>query len=207
MTASALKWPALPSIAGAANTAPMSDAAPDDESLVRATLAGSEEAFADLIRRHKGRVCGTCSRFARDPHQLEDLAQDVFLRAWRKLDRFRGDAPFEHWLARLTTTTCYDFLRRERRHREQVSLDASPVELRDGGIDAAVAAGHARELLAWAMRRLSAEERLILTLLELEERSVREIASQTGWSESNVKVRAFRARERLKMILDNNHEH
>jgi RNA polymerase sigma-70 factor, ECF subfamily len=205
MTAS-LAWHALPLGSAAGSTAAMSDAVPGDSALVRASLAGDDGAFAELIRRHKGRVFGTCSRFARDAHQLDDLCQEVFLRAWRKLGSFRGDAPFEHWLARLTVTSCYDFLRRERRHRDQLSIDDCPTELRDSSVDTAIAAGRARELVEWGMRRLSAEERLVLTLLELEERPVREIAADTGWSESNVKVRAFRARARLREILERNHE-
>lgn len=207
MIAAVTSWPVLPLAAPASNNAPMSDAAPADEILVRATLAGDDPAYAELVQRHKGRVLGTCSRFARDAQQLDDLSQEVFLRAWRKLGSFRGDAPFGHWLARLTVTTCYDFLRRERRHRDQVSLDEFPFEMRDAGIDLAISAGHARELLGWAMRRLSAEEQLVVTLLEIEERTVREIAAQTGWSESNVKVRAFRARARLKEVLHRKHEH
>ena len=177
-----------------------------DESLVRATLAGDENAFRRLITRHKARVFGTCSRFARDPQQLDDLSQEVFLRAWRKLGKFRGEAPFEHWLARLTVTACYDFLRRERRHRDAISLDEFPQELRDYAADGAHSASRARELLDWAMRKLSADDRLILTLLEIEERSVREISAVTGWSESNVKVRAFRARARLKTIITDGNE-
>jgi RNA polymerase sigma-70 factor (ECF subfamily) len=184
----------------------MSEAAPTDEMLVRETLAGDERAFAELVGRHKGRVLGTCSRFARDPQQLDDLGQEVFLRAWRKMSGFRGDAPFEHWLARLTITTCYDFLRRERRHRDQVSLDEMVVEMRDYRTEAAQEAGCARELLAWAMRQLGADDQLVLTLLEIEERTVRDISAATGWSESNVKVRAFRARGRLKEILTRSHE-
>jgi RNA polymerase sigma-70 factor (ECF subfamily) len=73
-------------------------------------------------------------------------------------------------------------------------------------VDAAIAAGSAKELLEWAMRSLNADEQLILTLLEIEERTVREISAATGWSESNVKVRAFRARARLKDILSDCHE-
>jgi RNA polymerase sigma-70 factor (ECF subfamily) len=146
-------------------------------------------------------VVATCARFARDGQQLDDLSQEVFLRAWRKLRSFRGDAPFEHWLARLTVTACYDFLRRERRHREPLALDDMLVEMGDPSVESAIAAGRARELLEWAMRRLNPDERLILTLLEIEERTVREIAVTTGWSESNVKVRAFRARARLKTII------
>src|SRR5687767_2150813 len=103
----ALAWPALLSLAPATKTATMSDAPAEvaDEQLVRATLAGDDRAFAQLVSRHKGRVFGTCARFARDGQQLDDLSQEVFLRAWRKMSGFRGDAPFEHWLARLTITT------------------------------------------------------------------------------------------------------
>jgi RNA polymerase sigma-70 factor (ECF subfamily) len=204
----AIAWPALLSLAPATKTATMSDAPAEvaDEQLVRDTIAGDERAFAELVSRHKARVFGTCARFARDGQQLDDLSQEVFLRVWRKMNGFRGDAPFEHWLARLTVTTCYDFLRRERRHRDSVSLDDLAIEMRDQGVDAAIAAGSAKELLEWAMRSLNADEQLILTLLEIEERTVREISAATGWSESNVKVRAFRARARLKDILSDCHE-
>jgi len=179
---------------------------PADADLVAATLGGDEDAFAELVRRHQRRVFGTASRFARDHHQLDDIAQEVFLRAFRHLGKFRGEAPFEHWLARITVSACYDFLRKERRTREQVSLDAHDFDARDTNIDAALAAGRARELVEYAMRRLTAEERLIITLAELEERPMREIAALTGWSEANVKVRAFRARQNLKKILEVSHE-
>ena len=207
MIATALVWHALPFGPAEGSTSLMSDAVPGDHALVRSTLSGDESAFAELMRRHKGRVFGTCSRFARDSHQLDDLCQEVFLRAWRRLRTFRGDAPFEHWLARLTITACYDFLRREKRHRGHAELDDSLFELRDTAIDAAIAAGRARDLLDWAMRKLSAEEKLVLTLLEIEERTVREIAELTSWSESNVKVRAFRARARLREIIERSNEH
>lgn len=202
-----LTFPALSFAAAELRTAPMPEpAAPADEALVAATLAGEDDAFAELVRRHQRRVFGTAARFARDPHQLDDIAQEVFLRAFRNLAKFRHDAPFEHWLARVTVSACYDFLRKERRLREQVSLDAHEFDLRDAGADAALAAGRARELIAFGMRQLSPEEQLILTLAEIEERPMREIAELTGWSEANVKVRAFRARQSLKKVLQLSHE-
>ena len=89
MIAAVSAWPALPFASAAGNTATMSDAPPADEALVRATLAGDEEAFAEIVRRHKGRVFGACSRFARDAHQLDDLCQEVFLRLYVKGPRYR----------------------------------------------------------------------------------------------------------------------
>ena len=180
--------------------------APSDESLVAATLEGDDDAFAELVRRHQRRVIGSAARFARDSHQIDDIAQEVFLRAFRHLRKFRGEAPFEHWLARITVSACYDFLRKERRVREQMPLEAIEFEMKDATIEASIAAGRARELLDFAMRRLSADERLIVTLCELEERPIREVALLTGWSESNVKVRAFRARQNLKRILEISNE-
>jgi RNA polymerase sigma-70 factor (ECF subfamily) len=203
----ALHWSALSFDSAALKTRAMPEpAAPADEALVAATLAGEDDAFAELVRRHKRRVFGTASRFARDAHQLDDIAQEVFLRAFKNLGKFRHDAPFEHWLARITVSACYDFLRKERRLREQLPLDLHDFDLRDTGAEAALSAGRAREVVEHAMRQLSPEERLVLTLAELEERPMREIATLTGWTEANVKVRAFRARQSLKKILQLDYE-
>ena len=199
--------PALPIYLAASKSEPMADAAePTDEALVAAARAGDDDAFATLVRRHKRRVFGTASRFARDDHQLDDLAQEVFVRVFKNLAQFRHDAPFEHWLARITVSACYDFLRKERRHREQVPLDAIVFELHDTTVDSAIAAGRARELLAWAMHQLTPDERLIITLCEIEERPMKEVAALTDWSEANCKIRAFRARQSLKQILEKHHE-
>jgi len=184
------------------NTPGMADLLPPtDEALVSTALAGDESAFAELVARHKRRVFAAAARFARDDHQIDDIAQEIFVRVFRHLGKFRGEAPFEHWLSRIIVSACYDFLRRERRVREQVSLDGVEWEMRDSGIDAAISAGRARELVHWALAKLSPDEQLIITLAELEERPMKEIAELTGWSESNVKVRAFRARQSLKRIL------
>jgi RNA polymerase sigma-70 factor (ECF subfamily) len=176
------------------------DTAPD-ERLIQSTLAGDDEAFAALVARHKRRVFGIAARFARDAHALDDLCQDVFIKAYQRLDQYRSDAPFAHWLARITVHACYDHLRKTKHDRQAVTLD--DVEL--ASVDN-VAPARAREVLDFALAQLSAGERLVITLLELEEKSVREIAGLTGWSEGNVKVRAHRARQRLKAILEESHE-
>jgi len=180
-------------------TAPFDE--PSDERLIQSTLAGDDEAFAALVARHKRRILGIVARFARNDHDLDDLAQEVFVKAYQNLAKFRGDAPFEHWVSRIGMRTCYDHLRRTKHDREAVALDDVPLATEDN-----LAPQRAREVLDFALAQLAAEERLVITLLELEEKTVREIADLTGWSESNVKVRAFRARQRLKTILEKHHE-
>lgn len=172
-----------------------------DERLIQSTLAGEDEAFAELVRRHKNRVFGIATRFARNGAELDDVCQEIFIKIYRNLGRFRGDAPFEHWLSRIAVRACYDLLRKTRREREQVPLDGLPLVVEDN-----VAPQRAREVLEFAMAKLSPEQRLVITLLELEEKNVRETAELTGWSEANVKVRAFRARQALKKILETSHE-
>lgn len=174
---------------------------PPDERLIESTLAGDDEAFAELVRRYKRKIFAMAARFARNDHELDDIAQEVFVKAYQDLAKFRGDAPFEHWISRIGARACYDFLRKERRSRENVPLEDFDVPVEDN-----IAPARAKEVLDLALAQLPAEQRLVITLLELEEKSVREIAGLTGWSEANVKVRAFRARQALKTMLEKNHE-
>ncbi len=178
----------------------------EDERLITATLGGDDEAFARIVGRHKRQVFRIASRFAHDRNELEDICQDVFIKAYEKLKTFRHDAPFEHWLARITVRTCYDALRRRRLHNVHTSTDSLPFEMRDHAEETRQAAQRAHELLSRGLEKLRPEERLVITLLELEERSVREVAALTGWSEANVKVRAYRARKALRKSLEEVYE-
>ena len=174
-----------------------------DEQLVQATLGGDERAFAELTCRHKSRVFGVASRFASNAAELEDICQEVFVQAYFKLRQYRRDSPFEHWLLRITTYKCYDVLRKRRRDKTGVSIDA----MLESGYEPHAPENPAPhpdlERLHAALAQLSAKERLVITLLELEERSVQEIAEFTGWSSANVKVRAFRARAALRKLMEN----
>lgn len=175
-----------------------------DERLISAVIAGDDVAFARLVTRYKRRVFGLVFRFARDHGELEDLCQEVFIKAYNNLGTFRHDAPFEPWLTKIAVRVCYDALRARRYEKRIQPLDDVPYDIRDHAEDARGEARQARQLLRWAMGFLSPDERLVLTLIELEEMSVRETADLTGWSEANVKVRAFRARHALKKILEKN---
>src|SRR5258708_27864042 len=155
---------------------------PTDERLIQSTLAGDDEAFAELVRRHKRKIFGIASRFARNDAELNDICQEIFVKAYQKLKSFRGEAPFEHWVSRIAVRSCYDFLRATRHDRENVSLDGIEI-----GVRPDESARDVSELLQWAMVRLSADERLVITLLELEGRSVRETAELTDGSECMLK--------------------
>ncbi len=172
-----------------------------DESLIKAVLAGDDEAFAELIRRHKRKIFSIVAKFARDNDELDDVSQDIFVKVYQGLNKYRGDAPFEHWLAKLAVNACYDMLRKRRRDADKVQLESVEFSLSSpDSLDS-----HHRDdwhLLRSALGRLSPEDRLVITLLNLEEKSVRETAELTGWTEAKVKVRAFRARRKLKKILE-----
>lgn len=139
----------------------------------------------------------------------EDLAQDVFVKVFNRLEQYgvRGDTPFSHWVSRLAVTTCLDALRAQKRRPELRHADLSEAEVQwleffTSSAPAESAPETDAEAVREAMQKLLAtlppDDRLVLQLLDLEGRSVKEIRELTGWSESLVKIRAFRARRRLR---------
>jgi len=139
----------------------------------------------------------------------EDLAQEIFLKLFSRLDQYeaRAGIPLEHWVSRLAVRTCLDALRAKGR-RPEVRIGDLPEEQQawldylaaDESAPPDSAAGSARELVGKLLAKLSPEDRLVITLLDLEEKSVKEISELTGWGQSLVKVRAFRARRKLRKL-------
>lgn len=183
------------------------DAEPD---LVRQVLAGETAAFERILTRHQSRVFAMARRYARQECEAEDLVQDIFIKAFQKLSSYRAEAPFEHWLMTVAVRTCYDHLRSRQRRPERVLSDLSEEESawlektasaedRNESLEQADAA---RTLVGKLLDQLSPKARLVLTLLEIEEKSVKEIAALTGWSVPLVKVRAFRARREMRKLLE-----
>jgi RNA polymerase sigma-70 factor (ECF subfamily) len=179
-----------------------------ESELIAAVLTGDAASFEPLVRKYSPRLFATARRYARREGEVEDIVQEIWLKAYQKLGSFRGDAPFEHWLMRLAVRTCYDFLRAHQRNREAAFTDLSEPEKDwlerfvtepDTAADSAEAA---RQLVRRILEQLSPPARLIITLLEIEDRSVREIAELTGWSVPLVKVRAFRARAEMRKALE-----
>ena len=175
--------------------------------LIAAVLQGDRASFEPLVAKYSPRVFATARRYARRESEIEDIVQEVWLKAFDKLNTFRREAPFEHWLMRLAVRTCYDFLRGHQRNRESSFSEISEPEedwldrfVADPG-SAAEDADAARLLIERVLEKLSPAARLVIQLMEIEDRSVKEIAALTGWSVPLVKVRAFRARGEMRKIL------
>jgi len=182
------------------------ETAGDDAELLERIRGGATDDFAELVRRHQSRVFAILHRYERDAHKVEDLAQETFLKAWRALGQFDGRAPFEHWLSRIAARVALDHLRKEKRRQNEIGLP----ELGDDALDwlrsddekSELEARSAGELLELAMRELSPADRMVITMQELEGRNVKEIAVAMGASGVAVRVRAMRARSKLRQALE-----
>ena len=135
----------------------------------------------------------------------EDLAQDIFVKMFQKLDQFRGDVPFDHWVSRISVNHCLNAIRSQKTRPEWRMADLS--EDQAAALEATTA-GHthtpdptvlmgARELVDRLLEALSPQDRLLIRMLEMEDLSVDEVRQRTGWSATLIRVRAFRARRRL----------
>jgi len=165
-----------------------------EEQLIAACRRGDQAAFAALVRTHQRRVFRLAGRFYRRREDVEEVAQETFLRAWSKLEGYRASAPFEHWLTRICLNCCYERLRRH----EPPTVDLFAEEP-DPGAAPDPSVGIEVERL---LRRLAPADRFVLLLLDGEGWSVEEIAHKLGWTSTNVKVRAHRARKRLRKLLE-----
>ena len=172
-----------------------------DRQDIAASLGGDEAAFARLIRRHERAVANLLWRFVRQEAQCEELVQETFVEAYFSLGRYRGEAPLEHWLRRIATRVGYRFWKQRSRQETHVPLADLDVAAPDGAGDAEAAGAAAHALLA----RLPPAERLVLTLMYFDDCQVKDIARRMGWTRAMVKMRAYRARRRLKAIAGREH--
>jgi RNA polymerase sigma-70 factor (ECF subfamily) len=180
-----------------------------DDALVAAAGAGDEAAFEQLFERHRRQVARIAGRFFPQREQIEEIIQDSFTKAYFALSTYHGthEASFRAWLTQIAVNTCYDHLRRARRRPEHTVEEFNDHEahefagqLRAAGSDVEGALV-SRDLAVKLLARLSAEDRLVLTLLDVEGFSVAEIAEMTKWTVSKVKVRAHRARAHLRRVV------
>ena len=179
------------------------------EELVGLVVGGDVDCFEELITRYQPRVFGIARKYFRNESDAEDVVQTIFTKTFQKLSSYKGTAPFEHWFMRLSVNTCYDALRRRRNRPEHtisdMLFDDEGWHDRMGNIpDANDREGldEARELVHTVLGQISDRARIVLTLQEIEGRTIREISGVTGWSESLVKVQAFRARKEMRAAVE-----
>lgn len=192
----------------ATETFPETDVRTDEE-LVGIVVGGDVDCFEELITRYQSRVFGMARKYFRNESDAEDVVQTIFTKTFQKLSSYKGTAPFEHWFMRLSINACYDALRRKRNRPDQtisdMLFDDESWQDRLGNIPDArdrVGLEEARELVYTVLGQISDRARIVLTLQELEGRTIKEIAEITGWSESLVKVQAFRARKEMRASVE-----
>ena len=170
-------------------------------------IACDQEAARQLIQFAYPLVAKIVRSYVPDHNQQEEWEQEVFLRMFGRLAQYRATAPFEHWLAKISVNVCRDALRARRRRPELRWADLTQAEAellrlsRDHRSETdAGQAMVARELAEKMLGTLAADDRLIIQMLDMEERTVAEVAEVTGRSQTAVKVRAFRARRKLRTV-------
>jgi len=183
-----------------------------DLELARLAGKGDESAFAEIMRRHSPRVFRVASRFFRQRSLVEEAAQEVFMKAFTELGSYEGRGSMEGWLTRIATNTCLNLLRSAKRRPQLTASDLSEVESNwvDSALAQAAREQHqsrerslvAADLAGRVLQTLTPDDQLVLTMIDGGDASVKEVVEATGWSESKVKVLAFRARRRMREAVE-----
>jgi len=172
--------------------------------LIEKARKGDSGAFNGVVTAYRKRILGTISRLIGRPEDVEDVGQEVFVRLYYSLEQLRTPEVFEPWLYRLTVNACYDYLRRLKRRGESRMSDLSEqqVLMADSAAgskrqDEESEKGRVREFVDALFQHVSEEDRLLLTLKEVEGLSLKELEQIYGVNENALKVRLFRARQRV----------
>jgi RNA polymerase sigma-70 factor (ECF subfamily) len=175
-----------------------------DFGLIQRAQKGDEAAFNQLVAQYRRRILGTVSRVIGRPEDVEDVAQEVFVRLYYSLEQLRSAEVFEPWLYRLTQNACFDYLRRRKRRNESRMSDLSEQQVLMADADASSDFHHEedrkaaiREFTQELLEDVSEDDRMLLILKEVEGLSIKELEAIYGANENAIKVRLFRARQRV----------
>lgn len=176
-----------------------------DTDLIQHVLAGNPLVYAQLVERYQNFVFTIVLRYIKSREDAEEVAQDVFVKAYRSLADFKGASKFSTWLYTITTTTCLTFLRKKK--LEVHSLDNEKVFAAADTIDGGMSANQIEQksrvaMVTEAIRMLSPDDALVITLFYKGEQTLEEIAQITGKEPNAVKVQLHRARTRLKEKME-----
>ncbi|MEP6610708.1 MAG: sigma-70 family RNA polymerase sigma factor [Mucilaginibacter sp.] len=181
-----------------------------DIELIDQVLAGNQAAYADLVKRHQRFVFTLAMRFAKGREDAEEIAQDCFIKAYRSLGSFQRQSKFSTWLYSIVYTTAMTFLRKKRVDTDSIDDDATfiQVENQSSAFDVNDAENKSRSFyLNQAIEQLLPDDATIITMFYKGEQSLEEIAQAMGMEANTIKVKLFRARQRLKEKLERNLKH
>ena len=175
-----------------------------DFTLIEKARAGDGAAFNQVVTAYRKRIMGTIARLIGRPEDVEDVAQEVFVRLYFSLDQLRTPEVFEPWLYRLTVNAAYDYLRKQKRRNESRMSDLTEQQVLMADASASGKADHdirqktrVREFVQALLGSVSEEDRILLTLKEVEGLSLKELEQIYQVNENALKVRLFRARQRV----------
>ena len=175
----------------------------EDIGAVDATLHGDQNAYQRIVSKYQATIAQQMQRFSRQPMVIEELVHEVFVEAFLSLKSYRSTAPLLHWLRKIAVRVGYRFWSKRSRERKTV---ISLAEINEGiellGSKAETSSIVASELLGDLLSVLGPRDRLVLTLIYWDGCSVAEAAELAGWTQTMVKVQAYRARKRLKRLLE-----
>jgi RNA polymerase sigma factor (sigma-70 family) len=181
-----------------------------DIALIEQTLAGNQAAYADLVKRHQRFVFTLAVRFSKNREDAEEIAQDCFIKAYRSLSSFQRQSKFSTWLYSIVYTTAMTFLRKKRVDTDSIDDENTYLQLESHspGIDSNIAENKSRSYyLNQAIAQLLPDDAAIITLFYMGEQSLEEIGQAMKMEANTVKVKLFRARQRLKEKLERNLKH
>ncbi|WP_179416086.1 RNA polymerase sigma factor [Mucilaginibacter sp. E4BP6] len=181
-----------------------------DTDLIERTLAGDQSAYADLVKRHQRFVFTLAVRFAKNREDAEEIAQDCFIKAYRSLESFQRQSKFTTWLYSIVYTTAMTTLRKKRIATDSIDDEDTfiQVENKPSSYDENNVENKSRSFyLSQAIDQLLPDDATIITLFYKGEQSLEEIAQTMGIEANTVKVKLFRARQRLKDKLERNLKH
>jgi len=181
-----------------------------DTELIAQSLAGNQAAYAELMKRHQRFVFTLALRFAKGREDAEEIAQDCFVKAYRSLNSFNGESKFSTWLYSIVYTTAMTFLRKKRVDTTSIDDENTYIQLENqsGSMDANMAEQKSRSYYVnQAIEQLLPDDAMIITLFYKGEQSLEEIGQAMGIETNTVKVKLFRARQRLKERLERTLKH
>jgi RNA polymerase sigma-70 factor (ECF subfamily) len=181
-----------------------------DESIIKQVLNGNINVFEELITRYQGYVLSIVAKHS-PAEKAEEIAQEVFIRAYKSLNKIKKAGSFKSWLSAIAVRSCYDYWRKHYRSREILISELSSKQ--KDWFDRAISdrseetwekedrQKEAKQVLDWLLTRLNAAERIVIELVYIEGFSIEETSKLLGWSSAKVKVRAFRARQKLQRLI------